>query len=191
MRRRCGEGGDANEASVEVARYAITLVLQHYGAHPEDVLNCDETGIIFGAHQERTLAPTSVKGTKTDTHRMAILFCCNVRGTVRPKPVMCGIMTRQRAWLPANHPRAWFPDPYVWWEKTKKAWITKELFNRWVTNVRLDFKNQGQQLFMIMDNCSSHTALKPEDVTPDRLDETIVHAIKVLFQQECMYDSVT
>ena len=66
MRRRCGEGGDANEASAELAKHGIPRVLAHLEARPEDVFNCDETGIIFGAHPEHTLAPTSVKGTKRD-----------------------------------------------------------------------------------------------------------------------------
>ena len=113
MRRRCGEGGDANEASVELGRHAIPLLLQHLGARPEDMFNCDETGIIFGAHPERTLASTSVKGTKRDMDRLTLLLCCNVTGTEHLKPLMCGKMQRQRAWMPAGHSGAWHPDPYV------------------------------------------------------------------------------
>ena len=119
MRRRCGEGGDANEASA-VRRHSIPVVLQHLGVRPKDTFNCDETGIIFGAHPQRTLAPTSVKGTKCDMDRLTLLLCCNVTGTERLKPLMCGRMLRQRAWMPVNHPRAWSPDEYVRWEKLRK-----------------------------------------------------------------------
>ena len=179
MRRRCGEGGDANEASADLARYAIPRVLRELGARPEDVFNCDETGIIFGAHPERTLAPTSVKGTKRDMDRLTILFACNVTGTERLKPLMCGKMARQRAWLPVGHPRAWFPDPYVQWEKSKKAWMTKELFNRWLMGLRQEFKQAGRKLFMIMDNCSSHSMFKSDDVPPLLFVETVMHDMKV------------
>ena len=88
MRRRCGEGGDANEASAELRKHAILRVLLQLGATVEDTFNCDDTGIIFGAHPERTLAPTSVQGTKRDMDRLTLLLCCNVTDTERLKPLM-------------------------------------------------------------------------------------------------------
>ena len=57
MRRRCG-GGD--EASAELSRHAIQQVHIQLGARLEEVFNCDESSIIFGAHPKRMLAPTSV-----------------------------------------------------------------------------------------------------------------------------------
>ena len=177
MRRRCGEGGDANEASADLAKHAIPRVLEQLGARPEDVFNCDETGIIFGAHPERTLAPTSVKGTKRDMDRLTLLLCCNVTGTERLKPLMCGKMQRQRTWGAAGSPSAWHPEPYVQWEKTAKAWMTKELFNKWLTQQRMAFKAAGRQLFIIMDNCSSHRVLQPDDCT---VTPMVLHDIQVI-----------
>ena len=147
MRRRSREGGDTNKASADLARHAIPWVLEHLGARPEDVFDCDETGITFGAHPERTLAPTSVKGTKRDMDSITLLLCCNVTGTERLKPLMCGKMQQQRAWGQAASPTSWHPDRYVQWEKTAKAWMTKELFNKWLTSLRSDFKAQGRQIF--------------------------------------------
>ena len=98
MRRCCGEGGDANEASAELARHSIPRLLTQLGARVEEVFNCDETGIIFGAHPERTLALTSVKGTKRNMDRLTLLLCCNVTGTERLKPLICGKMRYQRNW---------------------------------------------------------------------------------------------
>ena len=163
MRRRCGEGGDANEASAELARHAIPRVLAQLGAQPEEVFNCDETGIIFGAHPERTLAPTSVKGTKRDMDRLTLLLCCNVTGDEKLKPLMCGKMQYQRVWRARRDRQAWTPDEYVRWEKTPKAWMTKELFNQWLTEIRTDFRVRGKRIFLLMDNCSSHRVLKPDD----------------------------
>ena len=177
MRRRCGEGGDANEASAELGKHSIPLVLQQLRARPEDVFNCDETGIIFGAHPERTLAPTSVKGTKRDMDRLTLLLCCNVTGTERLKPLMCGKVARQRAWGAVTSSRAWYPDDFVRWEKTAKAWMNTELFNRWLTDIRKEFKSCGRRVFMIMDNCSSHIVLQPDDCD---VVASVIHDINVI-----------
>ena len=81
MRRRCGEDGDANEAFAVLRKHGNPRVLEELGARPEDTLNCDETGIIFEAHPERTLAPTCVKGTKRDMDCLTLLLCCNFTST--------------------------------------------------------------------------------------------------------------
>ena len=64
MRRRCGAGGDANVASADIAKTGIPYILETLHAKPEDVFNCDETGIVFGAQPHRTLAPFTVKGSQ-------------------------------------------------------------------------------------------------------------------------------
>ena len=177
MRRRCGEGGDANEASAELAKHGIPRVLDHLGARPKDVFNCDETGIIFGAHPERTLAPTSVKGTKRDMDRLTLLLCCNVTGTEKLKPVMCGKMQYQRTWRAGRGRQAWSPEEFVHGEKTPKAWMTTELFNRWLTKVRTEYKQKGRSIYMIMDNCPSHKILKPDDCD---ITACVIHDINVI-----------
>ena len=177
MRRRCGEGGDANEASAELAKHSIPRVLAQLRANPEDVFNCDETNIIFGAHPERTLAPTSVKGSKRDMDRLTLLLCCNVTGTEKLKPVMCGKMQYQRAWRGNRDRRAWTPDEYVRWEKTPKAWMTTPLFNARLTDIRKEFKAEGRWIFMIMDNCPSHKITKPDDA---EVVTQIMHDINVI-----------
>ena len=51
------------------------------GARLENVFNCDETVIILRAHPKRTLAQTSVKGTKHDMDCLTFLLSWNVRRT--------------------------------------------------------------------------------------------------------------
>ena len=43
MRKRCGEGGDANQASADLARASLPAVLTTLNASLEDTFNCDET----------------------------------------------------------------------------------------------------------------------------------------------------
>ena len=131
----------------------------------------------MGAHLERALAPTSVKGTKRDMDRLTLLLCCNVTGTERLKPLMCGKVARQRAWGAVTSSRAWYPDDFVRWEKTAKAWMNTELFNRWLTDIRKEFKSCGRRVFMIMDNCSSHIVLQPDDCD---VVASVIHDINVI-----------
>ena len=173
MRRRAGEGEDANEASAELKMHGIPLILRELGARPEDVFNADETGIIFAAQPQRTLAPESVRGTKKDMDRLTLLLCCNVTGTERLKPVMCRKMARQRAWGAVQRSGSWHPEPFVRWEKTKKAWMTKELFNLWLPDVQLQFAAENRRIFLILDNCSAH------HIEDERATATTIHGIKV------------
>ena len=119
MRRCCGEGGDANEASAELARHSIPRLLAQLGARPEEVFNCDETGIIFWAHPKRTLAPTTFKGTKRVMDRLMLLLCCNVTGTERLKSLICGKMRYQRNWRARRDRPALNTDEYVRWKKNR------------------------------------------------------------------------
>ena len=79
MRRQYGEGGDANVASADLAKSAIPFILESLRARPEDVFNCDETGIVFGAQPHRTLAPFSVKGSKREMDRLTVLLACDAK----------------------------------------------------------------------------------------------------------------
>ena len=161
MRRRCGEGGDANQASADLGREAIPYVLRTLGARPEDTFNCDESGFIFGAQPYRTLTPVNVSGTKKAMDRYTVLICCNATGTERLKLLMLGPMQRARDRGRVNKEGALHPDPYVHWKKANKAWMNREIFNSWLHSVRADFKSQGRRLFLIMDNCSAHYITDP------------------------------
>ena len=83
MWRRFGEGGDANQASADLARSSIPYILEQLGAKPEDTSNCDETDMVIGAQLHCTLTPSSVKGSKREMERLTILLCTNVTGTER------------------------------------------------------------------------------------------------------------
>ena len=156
MRRRCGEGGDANVAAAELGRSAIPYVLQSLGARPKDTFNCDETGIIFTAQPYRTLTPINVQGTKKAMDRVTALMCCNATGTKKLKLLMLGTVHRARAWGRVTATDAWHPHPYVTWKKSPKGWMNREIFNDWLTMVLGDFKMQCRRLFLIMDNYSAH-----------------------------------
>ena len=64
--------------------------------------------------------------------RQTQLLCCNVIGTERLKPVMCGKMARQRAWGALHWEGSLHSHPFVHWVETKKACMTKDLFGSWL-----------------------------------------------------------
>ena len=52
------------------------------GFHPDDVFNCDETGLFFRALPDKTLAQRTqnVKGGKQSKERLTVLLCCSATG---------------------------------------------------------------------------------------------------------------
>ena len=67
---------------------------------PKDIFNADETGIIFNAHHNKSLAPHRISGMKHNMNRVTLMLCCNANGTERLKPVIL-------AW--ANRPTCFGP----------------------------------------------------------------------------------
>ena len=86
--KRVGEAASANLANVELARNSIPMVLAMLGAHPNDVFNCDETGLVLGAQPLKTLAFGRVSGCKRAMDRITLMICCNATGTERMKPMI-------------------------------------------------------------------------------------------------------
>ena len=71
--------------------------------------------------------------------------------------------------------RWWRLDLYVRWEKTPKVWMT---ICEWITNLRKDSKAQGCRVFLIMEKCSSHKYLEPDD--DNTIIHTVIHVIKII-----------
>ena len=64
------------------------MVLANLGTRPQDVFNCDETGIILGAQPFKTLAFSRVSGVKKCMDRITIMLYCNATGDERMKLLM-------------------------------------------------------------------------------------------------------
>ena len=99
LHRRVGDAASANLASVELAHVAIPLFspmgVPMLAARPEVIFNCDETGLVYGAQPQKSLAFGADAG-KQRAMQCVTVICCNFIGTKKLKPVIVA---------EPNHPR--------------------------------------------------------------------------------------
>ena len=169
LRRRVGEAASANMANVELARNSIPMVLANLGARPQDVFNCDETGIILGTQPFKTLAFRRVSGVKKQIDRITIMLCCSATGNERLKLLM---VTKPKRG--AREGTSFTPDIFMHYFGHPCAWSTRTIFNTWLLRVQADMIQSNRTIFLLLDNTSIH------DVTIRPCTEEVMHGFKVL-----------
>jgi hypothetical protein len=98
----------------------------------------DETGLFYRALPDRTLkiCGEECKGGKSSKERLTIKLCCNLAGDFE-KPVVIGKAKTPRCLRSVSA----LP---VTWKCNKKAWMTSELFNEWLTAFNGKMRSQGK-----------------------------------------------
>src|SRR2546423_6250561 len=123
--------GESESVSIEnlpEQRQQLVKLLSQY--RPEDVYNADETGLFFQMIPNQTLATKPVKGKKKDKERITILLCTNATGTDKLKPLVIGKSAKPRCFK--NIQKENLGTKY---EANKKAWMTSEIFGRWIKSL--------------------------------------------------------
>ncbi|KAI0993064.1 hypothetical protein K3495_g15120 [Podosphaera aphanis] len=75
---RNGEDISVNEAVVGQQLARVQELATEY--HPDDIYNCDESGLFWKMTPEKGLSTTSVTGSKKNKARVTAQFCCNASG---------------------------------------------------------------------------------------------------------------
>src|SRR5271156_3301003 len=74
-----GEAASAPLQDLNAMREDLQQILKNYD--PDDIFNCDETGLFWEMQPNRTLANSPTAGTKLAKNRVTILLTCNSTGT--------------------------------------------------------------------------------------------------------------
>ena len=99
-----GEANSVNPETVETFRAGIATTLpQRYA--PEDIFNCDETGLFWGVTANKTLTFKNdpCNGTKQSRARITILPCVNMTGTEKKQLFVIGRYQNPRAFKNMRH----------------------------------------------------------------------------------------
>ena len=174
LRRRVGEAASANMANVELARNSIPMALANLRARPQDVFNSDETSIILGAQQFKTLAFSRVSGVKKQIDGITIMLCCNATGDERLKLLMVAKPKRPRCFSSAREGTSFTPGLFMHYFGHPCAWSTRTIFNTWLLRVQADMIQSNRTIFLLLDNASVH------DMTIQPCTEELMHGLKVL-----------
>lgn len=161
------------------------------GYQPEDVYNCDETGLFFRALPDKTLALKTEKcsGGKLSKERLTVLHCVSMSGEKEPLLVI-GKAARPRAFKKLDLKLL----PVVW-KSNKRAWMTTDIMMDWLSEFDRKMGRQKRKILLFMDNAGSHpTGMKlknikilflPPNTTAccQPLDQGIIRNFKVFYRQ--------
>ena len=150
-RVRYREAASIDEAAIAEQLVQVQAIARQF--RPQDVYNCDETGLFWKMTPDRGLATYQVSGIKKDKARITAHFCCNADGSDKLPVWFIGKSARPRCFGAANIN---INALDCVWKSNGKAWMTGEImiewlkwFSRWIGNER--------RVLLVMDNFSGHT----------------------------------
>lgn len=92
---------------------------------------------------------------KLQKDRITLLFCCNYLGE-KIKPLIIGKSKKPR-WM---NNKIDFLENIVY-KSSKKAWMTRDIFTEWLTNLNLEFAKKKKKILLLLDNATCHVVNKP------------------------------
>lgn len=146
----CGESASADTKSSEYWKNNVLpdLIRQF---HENDIFNADETGIFFKCLPNKTLAFKGQKcfGGKHSKERITVMVASNMSGSEKLKLLVIG---------KSKNPRCFkgIKSLDVDYEHNKKAWMTSEIYAKWLKSLDKIFVAQNRKILLFVDNCPAH-----------------------------------
>lgn len=118
----------------------------------EQIWNADESGVYIRALPDSTLTfkNDTRKGAKTQKERITVLFACSATGEKR-KMLVIGKSLNPRCFNGIN--KTTLPVTY---EANTSAWMTGDLFRKWLSEWDKELRGQNKHILLLVDNCSAH-----------------------------------
>ena len=150
FKRLHGESKDADTTAADNwVSNVLPGLLRDYDAN--DIYNADETALYFRALPDGTLAfkSESSGGSKKSKERVTVLVATNMTGTDRRKLLVIGKSREPRCF----RGRKSLPVTY---QSSGNAWMTSDIFRRWLQALNRDMARQRRNILLLVDNCSAH-----------------------------------
>lgn len=170
---RHGEAASSDTKAAENFIGDFKKLVDSEGFLPQQVFNCDETGLFWKKMPKRTYITAeenALPGHKPMKDRLTLLFCANASGDLKIKPLLVYHSETPRAFKKCKIDKNRLN---VMWRSNKKAWVTRNLFTEWINDVfgptvkkYLLKMNLPLHVLLVMDNAPAH----PPDVQ-DNLPE--------------------
>ena len=148
-----GEAGSVNPEAVEEERARLHDLMENKEGRVsrDNVYNVDKTAFYYAAPPTREIGRGFRPGVKKNKGRLSLAVCCNASGTdLRP------LLFIGKAWKPrafSGHICEWHKFAY---HANAKAWMTGNVFCRWLFDFNRDMVTQGRNVVLFMDNFSGH-----------------------------------
>ncbi|KAF7688378.1 Tigger transposable element-derived protein 6 [Cucumispora dikerogammari] len=115
----------------------------------DDIYNMNETGLFYKLIPSKTVCKSVREGYKILKDRVFIALCSNFFGTHKMKLLIIG--------KPAN-PRCFrnWKQSSVNYTSSKRAWMTGEVFRKWLLDINDEMKLNKRKILLLIDNCFAH-----------------------------------
>lgn len=195
-----GESLSCDETQVAIFVQKLQEVLLANNYLPEQVYNCDETGLFYKGLPKTTnvhFKEKSAPGRKMQKQRVTIMPCVNATGNHKLPLMLIGKSERPRCFKNVNIP--------LHYKASKNAWQTRDLFSDWYINQfvpqvteHLWSKNLPVKALLLVDNATCHgTELSvpqtenfkimyfPPNMTPllQPLDQHVIKSFKTTYRK--------
>ncbi|XP_053246962.1 tigger transposable element-derived protein 1-like [Podarcis raffonei] len=171
---RHGEAASSDVPAAEDFAAEFLEVVKTEGYVPQQVFNCDETGLFWKRMPKRTFITqeeAKLPGHKPMKDRLTLLFCANASGDLKIKPLLVYHSENPRAFKRHKIDKEQLS---VMWRSNSKAWVTRVLFVDWVNlafgpavkQYLLD-NDLPLKALLLMDNAPAH----PKGLEVDLLEE--------------------
>ena len=161
----------------------FTNFVEVEGFIPQQVFNCDETGLFWKKMPNRTYITQeeeALPGHKPMKDRLTLLLCSNASGDFKVKPLLVYYSENPRIFKENNIIKSELP---VMWRANNKAWVTRHFFIEWITKVFAPSVKEYQeknnlplQCLLVIDNAPAH----PPDLEDDLVEEFDFIKVKFL-----------
>jgi len=169
---RHGEAASSNKDTAEKFVGEFKIFVESEAFSPNQVFNCDETGLFWKKMPRRTYITKeekSLPGHKPMKDRLTLLLCANASGDMKIKPLLVYHSENPRVFK-KNHVIK--SNLGVMWRANSKAWVTRQFFTEWMYEVfapsvktYLEQKNLPLKALLVLDNAPAHPPGLEEDLT--------------------------
>ncbi|CCE26998.1 uncharacterized protein CPUR_00470 [Claviceps purpurea 20.1] len=153
--KKHGESGAVDDSAVLDQLIAVRSIIAQY--RPEDVYNCDETGLVWNSTLEKALSTQKKAETKPLNSQITALFTCNSTGTDKPPPWFIGNTIKPRAF---GRNRVIPSHLECVYKHNGKAWMTGWIFREYLQwfDDYIGQSKPGKEVLLLIDNFSGHVA---------------------------------
>lgn len=145
-----GEAASVDDPSLQKwMEKNLDRILETYA--DKDIYNADETGLFFQLLPAKTLAAKTDKcvGGKNSKNRITVLVCSNMDGSDKRDLLIIGKAKKPRGFAKVLSMPVAYSD-------NKKAWMTRDIFTKWLTDFDKAMDKKKRKVLLLLDNCSAH-----------------------------------
>lgn len=198
-----GEKLSCNAESAATFTSDFKKIIAENGFLPEQIYNCDETGLVYKGLHKKTNATVFEKtavGRKSMKERVTIMPCVNATGTHKLDLMMIGKSKNPRCFKNVNLP--------LYYKSSKNAWQTSALFKEWYNDLfipevsrHLEAKGLPVKAILLVDNATCHGTANtfshdenfkviffPPNNTPllQPLDQNVIKSLKQRYRKHLL-----